>query len=147
MLKKFLLSLPDVLLVCIVIYITYTTTLSFVQMLVISIAIGIVGGFVIRICKDVFTYIRWTIKQRKFWIRCIAIRGEEMTKKKSRVKNEIALWTLTAVVLIIVWYFFKDKNASYLKGTMHFVFLPIFFYKVFTARFFLLGSIFLWILL
>lgn len=63
MLKKFLLSLPDVLLVCIVIYITYTTTLSFVQMLVISIAIGIVGGFVIRICKDVFTYIRWTIKQ------------------------------------------------------------------------------------
>ncbi|AIW85803.1 hypothetical protein P4U03_16075 [Bacillus mycoides] len=65
MLKKFLLSLPDVLLVCIVIYITYTTTLSFVQMLVISIAIGIVGGFVIRICKDVFTYIRWTIKQRK----------------------------------------------------------------------------------
>ncbi|MED1285283.1 hypothetical protein [Bacillus mycoides] len=65
MLKKFLLSLPDVLLVCIVIYITYTTTLSFVQMLVISIAIGIVSGFVIRICKDVFTYIRWTIKQRK----------------------------------------------------------------------------------
>ncbi|TCW53994.1 hypothetical protein FC699_23385 [Bacillus wiedmannii] len=65
MLKKFLLSLPDVLLVCIVIYITYTTTLSFVQMLVISIAIGIVGGLVIKICKDVFTYIRWTIKQRK----------------------------------------------------------------------------------
>ncbi|KAA0748795.1 MULTISPECIES: hypothetical protein [Bacillus cereus group] len=65
MLKKFLLSLPDVLLVCIVIYITYTTTFSFVQMLVISIAIGIVGGLVIRICKDVFTYIRWTIKQRK----------------------------------------------------------------------------------
>ncbi|MES5943385.1 MULTISPECIES: hypothetical protein [unclassified Bacillus cereus group] len=65
MLKKFLLSLPDVLLVCIVIYITYTTTLSFVQMLVISMAIGIVGGLVIRICKDVFTYIRWTIKQRK----------------------------------------------------------------------------------
>lgn len=65
MLKKFLLSLPDVLLVFIVIYITYTTTLSFVQMLVISIAIGIVGGLVIRICKDVFTYIRWTIKQRK----------------------------------------------------------------------------------
>ncbi|MED2183515.1 hypothetical protein [Bacillus wiedmannii] len=65
MLKKFLLSLPDVLLVCIVIYITYTTTLSFVQMLVISIAIGIVGGLVVKICKDVFTYIRWTIKQRK----------------------------------------------------------------------------------
>ncbi|PFV85331.1 hypothetical protein COL05_03805 [Bacillus sp. AFS059628] len=65
MLKKFLLSLPDVLLVCIVIYITYTTTLSFVQMLVISIAIGIIGGLVIRICKDVFTYIRWTMKQRK----------------------------------------------------------------------------------
>ncbi|MBE7094872.1 hypothetical protein [Bacillus cereus] len=65
MLKKFLLSLPDVLLVCIVIYITYTTTFSFVQMLVISIAIGIVGGLVIRICKDVFTYIRWTMKQRK----------------------------------------------------------------------------------
>ncbi|MGG1147165.1 hypothetical protein [Bacillus wiedmannii] len=65
MLKKFLLSLPDVLLVCIVIYITYTATFSFVQMLVISIAIGIVGGLVIRICKDVFTYIRWTIKQRK----------------------------------------------------------------------------------
>lgn len=65
MLKKFLLSLPDILLVCIVIYITYTTTFSFVQMLVISIAIGIVGGLVIRICKDVFTYIRWTMKQRK----------------------------------------------------------------------------------
>ncbi|KXI92058.1 hypothetical protein ACS46_10365 [Bacillus cereus] len=48
-----------------VIYITYTTTLSFVQMLVISITIGIVGGLVIRICKDVFTYIRWTMKQRK----------------------------------------------------------------------------------
>ncbi|MGR3777828.1 hypothetical protein ACT1UG_19265 [Bacillus paramycoides] len=65
MFKKFLLSLPDVLLVCVVIYITYTTTLSFVQMLVISIAIGIIGGLVIRICKDVFTYIRWTMKQRK----------------------------------------------------------------------------------
>ncbi|PEI67002.1 hypothetical protein [Bacillus wiedmannii] len=64
MLKKFLLSLPDVLLVCIVIYMTYTTTFSFVQMLVISIAVGIVGGLVIKICKDVFTYIRWTIKQR-----------------------------------------------------------------------------------
>ena len=58
MLKKFLLSFPDVLLVCVVIYLTYTTTFSFVQMLVISITIGIVGGFVIRICKDVFTYIR-----------------------------------------------------------------------------------------
>ncbi|HDR6317968.1 TPA: hypothetical protein QCU53_006720 [Bacillus thuringiensis] len=65
MLKKFLLSLPDVLLVCVVIYITYTTTFSFGQMLVISIAIGIIGGLVIRICTDVFTYIRWTIKQRK----------------------------------------------------------------------------------
>ncbi|PES75822.1 hypothetical protein CN327_27325 [Bacillus cereus] len=65
MFKKFLLSLPDVLLVCVVLYITYTTTLSFVQVLVISIAIGIIGGLVIRICKDVFTYIRWTIKQRK----------------------------------------------------------------------------------
>ncbi len=65
MFKKFLLFLPDVLLICIVIYITYTTTLSFVQMLVISITIGIVGGLVIRICKDVFTYIRWTMKQRK----------------------------------------------------------------------------------
>ncbi|PEA74893.1 hypothetical protein COM04_05795 [Bacillus wiedmannii] len=65
MLKKFLLSLPDVLLVCVVIYITYTTTLSFGQMLVISIAIGIIGGLVIRICTDVFTYTRWTIKQRK----------------------------------------------------------------------------------
>ena len=38
---------------------------SFGQMLVISIAIGIIGGLAIRICKDVFTYIRWTIKQRK----------------------------------------------------------------------------------
>ena len=38
-----------------------------------------------------------------------------MTKKKSRVKNEIALWTLTAVVLIIVWYFFKDKTHRTLK--------------------------------
>ncbi|PGB55705.1 hypothetical protein [Bacillus anthracis] len=64
-LKNFLLSLPDVLLVCVVFYITYTTTLSFAQTLVISIAIGIIGGLVIRICKDVFTYIRWTMKQRK----------------------------------------------------------------------------------
>ncbi|HDR7353153.1 Uncharacterized protein BCZB5J_01755 [Bacillus cereus] len=65
MLKKFLLSLPDILLVCVVLYITYTTTFSFGQTLVISIAIGIIGGLVIRICKDVFTYIRWTIKQKK----------------------------------------------------------------------------------
>ncbi|HDX9695693.1 hypothetical protein P4388_05320 [Bacillus thuringiensis] len=65
MLKKFLLSLPDVLLVCVVLYITYTTTFSFGQTLVILIAIGIIGGLVIRICTDVFTYIRWTIKQRE----------------------------------------------------------------------------------
>ncbi|EJQ47840.1 hypothetical protein A6279_16285 [Bacillus wiedmannii] len=65
MLKKFLLSLPDVLLVCVVLYITYTTTLSFVQMLVISIAIGIIGGLAIRIFTDLFTFIKWTIKQRK----------------------------------------------------------------------------------
>ncbi len=42
-----------------------TNSFSFGQMLVISIAIGIIGGLAIRICKDVFTYIRWTIKQRK----------------------------------------------------------------------------------
>ncbi|KPU51867.1 putative membrane protein [Bacillus wiedmannii] len=30
-----------------------------------------------------------------------------MNQKKSRVKNEITLWTLTAVVLIIVWYFYQ----------------------------------------
>ncbi|HHL3300041.1 TPA: hypothetical protein ACQ444_000704 [Bacillus cereus] len=65
MFKKFLLSLPDVLLVCVVLYITYITTLSFVQMLVISIAIGIIGGLVLRICMDLFTFIKWTIKQRK----------------------------------------------------------------------------------
>ncbi|AFQ15771.1 MULTISPECIES: hypothetical protein [Bacillus] len=65
MLKRFLLSLPDVLLICIVLYITYTNSFSFGQMLVISIAIGIIGGLAIRICKDVFIYIRWTIKQRK----------------------------------------------------------------------------------
>ncbi|HDR7515267.1 hypothetical protein AB1I92_05465 [Bacillus mobilis] len=65
MFKKLLFSLPDVLLVCIVIYLTYATTLSFGQTLVILIAIGIIGGLVIRICKDVFTYIRWTMKQRK----------------------------------------------------------------------------------
>ncbi|MEG7842607.1 hypothetical protein [Bacillus mobilis] len=63
--KKLLFSLPYILLVCIVFYITYTKTFSFGQMLVISIAIGIIGGLVIKICKDVFTYIRWTIKQRK----------------------------------------------------------------------------------
>ena len=63
MLKKFLLFLPDVLLICIVLYITYTNSFSFGQMLVIS--IGIIGGLAIRICKDVFAYIRWTIKQRK----------------------------------------------------------------------------------
>ncbi|KXZ07189.1 hypothetical protein AT281_17200 [Bacillus cereus] len=50
---------------CIVLYITYTNSFSFGQMLVISIAIGIIGGLAIRICKDVFAYIRWTIKQRK----------------------------------------------------------------------------------
>ncbi|PFB55579.1 hypothetical protein CN404_03745 [Bacillus thuringiensis] len=65
MLKRFLLSLPDVLLICIVLYIMYTNSFSFGQMLVISIAIGIIVGLAIRICKDVFTYIRWTIKQRK----------------------------------------------------------------------------------
>lgn len=72
-----------------------------------------------------------------------------MTKKKSRVKNEILLWTLTAVVLIIVWYFFKDKTHRTLKREhdAFYYFLPIFFYKVFTARFFLLSSIFLWVLL
>ncbi|QEL68160.1 MULTISPECIES: hypothetical protein [unclassified Bacillus cereus group] len=65
MFKNFLILLQDVLLVCIVLYITYTNSFSFGQMLVISIAIGIIGGLAIRICKDVFTYIRWTIKQRK----------------------------------------------------------------------------------
>ncbi|MGN4446153.1 hypothetical protein ACTFOB_14685 [Bacillus cereus group sp. MYBK79-1] len=65
MVKKLLLSLPDILLVCIVLYITYTKSFSFGKTLVISIAIGIIGGLIIRICKDVFTYIRWTIKQRK----------------------------------------------------------------------------------
>ncbi|MEC5303140.1 hypothetical protein [Bacillus thuringiensis] len=65
MLKRFLLSLPDVLLICIVLYTMYTNSFSFGQMLVISIAIGIIDGLAIRICKDVFTYIRWTIKQRK----------------------------------------------------------------------------------
>ncbi len=64
MLKRFLLSLPDVLLICIVLYIMYTNSFSFTDA-VISIAIGIIGGLAIRICKDVFTYIRWTIKQRK----------------------------------------------------------------------------------
>ncbi|HGH7179626.1 hypothetical protein DXB51_21955 [Bacillus cereus] len=65
MLKKFLLSLPDVLLVCIVLYITYTNSFSFGQMLVISIAIGIIGALITRICKDLFTFIWWTIKQKK----------------------------------------------------------------------------------
>ncbi|AXO92545.1 hypothetical protein C3496_14965 [Bacillus anthracis] len=65
MFKKFWFSLPDVLLVCVVFYITYTTTLSFVQMLVISIAIGIIGGLIIRICEDLFAFMKWTIKQRK----------------------------------------------------------------------------------
>ncbi|HDV8359559.1 MULTISPECIES: hypothetical protein [Bacillus] len=65
MFENFLILLPDVLLVCIVLYITYKNSFSFGQMLVISIAIGIIGGLAIRICKDVFTYIRWTIKQRK----------------------------------------------------------------------------------
>ncbi|AYF05889.1 MULTISPECIES: hypothetical protein [Bacillus] len=65
MFKKILFSLPYILLVCIVFYITYTNSFSFGQMLLMSIAIGIIGGLVIRICKDVFTYIRWTIKQRK----------------------------------------------------------------------------------
>ncbi len=30
-----------------------------------------------------------------------------MTNKKNKTKNEIILWTLTAVVFIIVWYFFS----------------------------------------
>ena len=82
MFKKFLLSLPDVLLICIVIYITYTTTLSFVQMLVISITIGIVGGLVIRICKELFAFMKWTIKQRKSWLCLIAILGETKWLRK-----------------------------------------------------------------
>ncbi|MBE7147489.1 hypothetical protein FUT12_07795 [Bacillus mycoides] len=61
MLKKFLLSLLDFLLVCIVLYITYTTSLSFGQMLLISIVIGIIGCLAIRICTDFFTFIKWTI--------------------------------------------------------------------------------------
>ncbi|PFR50254.1 hypothetical protein [Bacillus cereus] len=65
MLKRFLLSLPYVLLICIVFYITYTNSFSFGQMLLISIAIGIIGGLIIRICKDLFTFIQWTIKQKK----------------------------------------------------------------------------------
>ncbi|MBG0966646.1 hypothetical protein [Bacillus sp. SRB1LM] len=65
MLKRFLFSLPYVLLICIVLYITYTNSFSFGQMLLISIAIGIIGGFIIRICKDLFTFIQWTIKQKK----------------------------------------------------------------------------------
>ncbi|EJQ43214.1 hypothetical protein IEE_03392 [Bacillus cereus BAG5X1-1] len=65
MFKKFLLSLPDFSLVCIVLYITYTTSLSFGTMLLIAIAIGIIGGLAIRICTDLFTFIKWTIKQRK----------------------------------------------------------------------------------
>ncbi|AJH74436.1 putative membrane protein [Bacillus cereus ATCC 4342] len=65
MLKRFLLSLPYVLLICIVLYITYTNSFSFGQMLLISIAIGIIGGFIIRICKDLFTFIQWAIEQKK----------------------------------------------------------------------------------
>ncbi|PIE93886.1 hypothetical protein [Bacillus fungorum] len=65
MFKRFLLFLPDLSLVCIVLYITYTTSLNFGQMLVISIAIGIIGGVILRIYKDLFTFIKWTIKQRK----------------------------------------------------------------------------------
>ncbi|WP_410976284.1 hypothetical protein [Bacillus pacificus] len=65
MFKRFLLSLLDVLLICIVLYITYTNSFSFGKMLVISITIGIIGGFIIRICKDLFTFIQWTIEQKK----------------------------------------------------------------------------------
>ncbi|AAP25749.1 MULTISPECIES: hypothetical protein [Bacillus] len=65
MFKKLLFSLPDILLVCIVFYVTYTKSFSFGQTLVISIAIGIIGGLVLRICTDLFTFIKWTIKQRK----------------------------------------------------------------------------------
>ena len=36
-----------------------------------------------------------------------------MTKKKNGVKNEIVLWSLTAIVLLIVWYFYQNKNATY----------------------------------
>ena len=63
MFKKLLVSLPDILLVCIVLYITYTNSFSFGQMLLISIAIGIIGGLLIRICKDLFTFIKWTSGQ------------------------------------------------------------------------------------
>ncbi|MDH4420839.1 MULTISPECIES: hypothetical protein [Bacillus] len=65
MFKKFALYLPDALLVWVVLYITYTNSFSFGQMLVISIAIGIIGALITRICKDVFTFIWWTIKQKK----------------------------------------------------------------------------------
>ncbi|PGZ60844.1 hypothetical protein COE58_15130 [Bacillus cereus] len=64
-LKGFLPSLSDVLLICIVLYITYTNSFSFGQMLLISIAIGIIGGLIIRICKDLFTFTQRTIKQKK----------------------------------------------------------------------------------
>lgn len=30
-----------------------------------------------------------------------------MTNKKNKTKNEIVLWALTAVVFIIVWYFYQ----------------------------------------
>ncbi|PFQ37749.1 hypothetical protein COK05_29095 [Bacillus cereus] len=30
-----------------------------------------------------------------------------MTKKKNRVKNELILWTLTAICFVIVWYLFQ----------------------------------------
>ncbi|EJR59949.1 hypothetical protein IIO_03308 [Bacillus cereus VD115] len=64
MFKNFL-FLPNFPFVCIVLYITYTTSFSFGQMLVISIAMGIISTLVIRICTDVFMFIKWTIKQRK----------------------------------------------------------------------------------
>ncbi|EJR81051.1 hypothetical protein IK9_03025 [Bacillus cereus VD166] len=51
MLKRFLLSLPDVLLICIVLYIMYTNSFSFGQMLVISIAIGIIGVLLLEFVR------------------------------------------------------------------------------------------------
>lgn len=30
-----------------------------------------------------------------------------MTNKKNRVKNEIIIWTLTAIGFVIVWYMFQ----------------------------------------
>ena len=60
-----------------------------------------------------------------------------MTKKKNRVKNEIVLLVTNSNCSVNCMVLLSKIKRNVLKSTMRFYyFLPIFFYKVFTPRFF-----------